>query len=278
MESRLAVCTWSLQPEDQNHLLERLEPLECRRVQLALSPLFREPSRWEEVFDLLEKWQIELVSGMMAMVGEDYTSPESIARTGGVRPDATWEANREHAARIAECAADRGIELVTFHAGFLPESAGDPERLVMLRRLAEIADLFATRGIDIALETGQESAATLLAVLDELDRQNVGVNFDPANMILYGTGDPVEALRKLAGNVRQIHLKDAISAPGPGAWGTEVPLGEGEVDWEAFLKEVKGWRRAVNLVVEREAGADRARDIASAITHVTSIWSHGETG
>ncbi|TVQ51699.1 MAG: sugar phosphate isomerase/epimerase [Phycisphaerales bacterium] len=273
VESRLAVCSWSLQPEGPDDLFESLDQLECRRIQLALSPLIHEPDRWAGVFDVLEKQGIEVVSGMMAMAGEDYTSLESIARTGGVRPDATWEANREHVARIAEQAAEHDINLVTFHAGFLPESNGDGERLVMLRRLAEIADHFATRSVDIAFETGQESAATLLAVLDELDRQNVGVNFDPANMILYGTGDPIEALRRLAINVRQIHIKDATSPAAPGAWGTEVPVGDGAVDWKAFMTEVLGWRRAVDLVIERESGDHRIEDIARAIKVIREVSS-----
>ncbi len=273
VESRWAICSWSLRPEGPDDLFESIDQLECRRIQLALSPLVHEPERWTGVFDLLKTHQIEIVSGMMALAGEDYTSRESIARTGGVRPDATWEANREHAVRIAGLAADHDINLVTFHAGFLPESNGDAERLVMLRRLAEIADLFATRGVEIAFETGQESAATLLAVLDELDRQNVGVNFDPANMILYGTGDPIDALRRLAINVRQIHIKDATPPVAPGEWGTEVPVGDGAVDWRAFVKEVLGWRRAVDLVIERESGEHRAEDIARAIEVIRRVSS-----
>jgi sugar phosphate isomerase/epimerase len=90
------------------------------------------------------------------------------------------------------------------------------------------------------------------------------VNFDPANMILYGMGDPVEAIRLLARHVRQVHVKDALPAPRPGVWGCEMPVGRGAVDWEAFLAAALGISPPIALVIEREAGEDRLRDIGSA--------------
>src|SRR6185369_16319577 len=106
-------------------------------------------------------------------------------------------------------------------------------------------------------ETGQEKAPTLLGVLSELDCPNVGVNFDPANMILYGKGDPVESLRLLASHVRQIHVKDAFPTLKPGTWGREVPAGQGAVDWDAFFEAALALPRQVHFVIEREAGQDR---------------------
>ncbi|HIA27537.1 MAG TPA: hypothetical protein EYN79_05370, partial [Planctomycetes bacterium] len=88
-------------------------------------------------------------------------------------------------------------------------------------------------GVKLALETGQESAATLEGALEALGRSDVGVNFDPANMILYGMGNPVEALVRLAPRVAQIHIKDALASEVAGEWGSEVVVGTGEVDWQA---------------------------------------------
>ena len=90
-------------------------------------------------------------------------------------------------------------------------------------------------GVRLALETGQEDAETLLAVLEELGSDNIGVNFDPANMILYAMGDPVESFERLADHVMQVHIKDATKTETPGTWGAEVPVGTGEVDWEGFF-------------------------------------------
>jgi sugar phosphate isomerase/epimerase len=100
-----------------------------------------------------------------------------------------------------------------------------------------------------------------------LDRPNVGVNFDPANMILYGKGDPVAALKKLSTHVRQVHIKDALpSAPdaAPGQWGKEVPAGTGAVDWPAFFEVAMAIVPRVNYVIEREAGGSRIEDVKAA--------------
>ena len=107
---------------------------------------------------------------------------------------------------MAELARYHELELVTFHAGFLPHDAEDPERAKVLGRLRDVADVFANKRVKLGLETGQESAPTLASVLTELDHPNVGVNFDPANMILYGMGI-LEAIRVLASSVVQIHVK-----------------------------------------------------------------------
>ena len=88
----------------------------------------------------------------------------------------------------------------------------------------------------LGLETGQESGPALKAFLEHLGEPNVAVNFDPANMILYENGDPIEALRLVGPWVRGCHLKDAVATQVPGTWGEEVALGSGEVDWPAFFR------------------------------------------
>jgi L-ribulose-5-phosphate 3-epimerase len=262
--SRIGVCSWSLQPESPDDLIGRLQRLGIDTVQLALSPLIHEPEIWSESVDLLRAAGVEIVSGMMTMADENYATLETIASTGGVRPNETWDANRVHAEAVAHAAQAGQIGLVTFHAGFLPEDPDDPERTVILDRLRSLADIFLTRGIEIGLETGQESAETLLAVLELLDRVNVGVNFDPANMILYGTGEPVAALESLAPHVVQIHIKDAMPTDTPGTWGREVPAGAGDVDWPAFFETAAEISPPVDFIIEREGGEDREPDIAAA--------------
>ena len=271
--ARIAVCSWSLGPDDESppRLIETLAVLEIGAVQLALGPLVEARPEWADMLPALRAAGVEVASGMMAMAGEDYTTLESIARTGGVRPDETWPTNRLHAAEVARLAAGDGFELVTFHAGFLPHDRDDPRRGVMLERLRLIADLFGELGVQLALETGQESAETLLEVLADLERPNVGVNFDPANMILYGQGEPVDGLRRLAPHVRQIHVKDAVPAETPATWGREVPVGRGAVDWPAFVAVAEGIEPPVRYVIEREAGRQRAGDIAAARDLVSDL-------
>ena len=262
--SRIGVCSWSLRTAEASNLVDMLRRIELRCVQLAIGPILHKPTVWGSVIAELRRGGIEIVSGMMAMAGEDYSTLESIARTGGVRLDETWPANRKLAEAVALLAADEGIDLVTFHAGFIPEDRDDPERGKLLDRLRIIAQIFGKRGLRLGFETGQETAATLIEAMDELGCANVGVNFDPANMILYGKGDPVEALQLLAPRVVQIHIKDAVATDIPGTWGTEVPVGEGAVDWPAFFDVALALDPPVNFVIEREAGEDRSADILAA--------------
>jgi sugar phosphate isomerase/epimerase len=235
-----------------------------KAVQLALVPVIEDPSVWGPAVEILTNAGIRVASGMLALAGEDYSTLESIRRSGGVRPEATWPANRRLAEAVAEAAGTRGIRLVTLHAGFLDERKDDPTRLAMLDRLRTLADTFAARDVDIAFETGQENAMTLIDVLDELDRPGVGVNFDPANMILYGMGDPVEALKLLGPRVVQIHVKDALGTERPGTWGREVPAGHGAVDWAELFDVAVRIEPPVDFIIERESGAERRGDIVAA--------------
>jgi sugar phosphate isomerase/epimerase len=232
-------------------------------LQLALDPL--RTGEWErgETERDLRAVGLAVRSGMMATAGEDYSTLATIRETGGLRSDRNWEANRRAASENARLARELGLDLVTFHAGFLPEEHG-PERAKLVARLREVVDRFAEHGVRAAFETGQESAETLLAFLEELDRPTAGVNFDPANMLLYDMGEPVAALALLAPFVRQIHVKDARRTKVKGTWGEEVPVGTGEVDWRRFFDVVAAKRLAVDLMIEREAGGDRAGDIRRA--------------
>lgn len=269
----LGCCSWSLRPEGPEDLCRQVVEVGLREIQIALDPL--RDGTWDEAATVrcVSESGLRIRSGMMGMEGEDYTTLESIHETGGVRPDVHWAANLAAAKSNAQLARRLGLTLVTLHAGFLPETRGDSERTTMVERLRALVDAFDAEGVSVAFETGQETAATLLDVLDELDRPAAGVNFDPANMILYGTGDPVRALASLAPHVRQIHVKDATATKVPGTWGTEVPVGEGDVAWPAFFDIVSSELPGVDLMIEREAGEDRVGDMRRARDLVAELSS-----
>jgi sugar phosphate isomerase/epimerase len=259
----LGVCSWSLRPASAAELAERVRATGLAWVQLALDPLREGAWPVASTRAALAEAGIGIVSGMMGTVGEDYSTLDSIRASGGVRPDRHWEANRRNASECARIARELGLELITFHAGFLPEEEG-AERQKLLTRLREVVDRCAEHGVRVAFETGQETAANLCGFLRELARPSAGVNFDPANMILYGMGEPVAALSTLAGFVRQIHVKDARAAARRGEWGSEVPVGTGEVDWQRFFAVVEREQLGVDLLIEREAGEERVVDIRTA--------------
>lgn len=273
LAQRLAVCSWSLRPSSPEELVSSLAATGVARVQLALDPLRENPDRWGGCAGLLRARGLTVVSGMFGTIGEDYSTLETIKRTGGVVPDATWEGNWRAIQQVVPIATTLGLRLVTFHAGFLPHDESDPGFARLLERMRRIADLFAASGLELGLETGQETAETLAAFLRVLARPNVGVNFDPANMILYGKGDPIAALRTLAPWLKQCHLKDARATKVPGTWGEEVAVGTGEVDWPAFFATLDAVGYRGDLCIEREAGEQRVADILTARLHLGALAS-----
>jgi sugar phosphate isomerase/epimerase len=261
---KIAVCSWSLQPGDLADLLRKLELTGISRVQLALDPVRENAEAWPNLKPALQQAGITLVSGMFGCVGEDYSTPDSIRRTGGIAPDSTWNENLTRIRAAAELASQLQLKLVTFHAGFLPHDESDPNFSKMLERLSTGAKIFADRHIALGLETGQETAAALASILKKVNAPNLRVNFDPANMLLYDKGDPVEALRRLAPWISQVHVKDARRPRTPETWGEEVPAGTGEVDWPGFFGALKEMNFAGNCVIEREAGSQRVADVQTA--------------
>src|SRR4051794_39293568 len=168
---RLAVCSWSLQPNSPEELIDKLKQIGIPRVQLALDPIREKPQTWGRIGELLRANGFSIVSGMIGFIGEDYTTMESIHATGGVAPDETWDENWENVPKAADIATRLDIRLVTFHAGFLPPDGKDPAYVKMHHRLELIADVFAAKNIDIAFETGQETAPVLVEFLKKIGRK-----------------------------------------------------------------------------------------------------------
>jgi sugar phosphate isomerase/epimerase len=271
LASRLAVCSWSLQPTSPQDLIAKLQATGVRRVQLALDPLREAPGIWGPTAEQFQQSGISIVSGMFGCVGEDYSTLDTIRLTGGIAPDATWEQNRKNIQATVALAQQLRLKLVTFHAGFLPHDERDPNFAKLNERLGEVAEIFGAHSIALALETGQETAAELRAFLSKLNRPNLGVNFDPANMLLYDKGNPIDALSTLGPWIRQVHIKDARRTTVAGTWGEEVVAGTGEVDWRTFFMTLQQVGFQGDLCIEREAGDQRVADIRAARAMVEGI-------
>lgn len=253
----LSVCSWSLRADLQG-VSQALKQLGIGHVNLALKPVFLENGATYLNAIKQQPWHISATT--IGFFHEDYSSLESIRATGGIVPDEHWDENRERVLRSIAITADFGVPYLTLHAGFIEED--DPMKVRRFRdRLVCLADAAGERGISLLMETGQETAPCLRNLLEKMDHPALGVNFDPANMILYGKGDPVEAVRVLGRWIRHVHIKDACATRVPGTWGTEVPWGQGQVGGEAFLRALKEIGYSGVLAIEREAGDDRLGDI-----------------
>ncbi len=178
---------------------------------------------------------------MLGFPGEDYTTPQTIEKTGGFGDPATRSERLERFKWGLARTKELGLTDIMLHAGFIPE-IGSPERKSFLDTLAIVSDLARTAGITVAFETGQESATLLRRTLDDLKSPNLKVNFDPANMLLYDKDDPLEVLELLAPDIRSVHVKDANRPRAKGTWGEEVPLGTGQTNTKAFVKAAEACR------------------------------------
>jgi L-ribulose-5-phosphate 3-epimerase len=217
----------------------------------------------------IEQEQFTVGTVVAAYNGESYTDIPTVQRTVGFIPAATRQHRERRTLEVSDFARALGVGGIACHIGFVPEDAQDPDYAHVRDLVRRIADHAAGNSQTFALETGQEPAAVLLQFLQDVDRPNVGINFDPANMILYGTGDPIEALGILGPRVLSVHAKDGNWPPAgkPGALGMEWPLGEGSVGIERFLDKLKevGFRGPLNIEREAEDQQERMIDIAMAI-------------
>ena len=190
--------------------------------------------------------------------GERYDSIPIVRETVGLVPDATRAERLEQTKRIADYAAWMGAPGIGIHIGFVSEDTASPEFASICETVGEVCDHCAGRDLTMNLETGQETADTLLALLQTVDRENLRVNFDPANMILYGSGEPLEALRKVGRYVSSVHCKDATWSDRPGeTFGEEVPLGEGDVNMREFVSILNELGYDGPLTIEREVSGER---------------------
>jgi sugar phosphate isomerase/epimerase len=208
-------------------------------------------------------------------IGESYADVAAVRRTVGFVPSATRAERERRTLDIVDLAARLGVPGVATHVGFIPDDPHDDDFIAVREMVRRVADHAAKNKISFALETGQESADALLDFLIEVNRDNVGVNFDPANMILYGTGDPVEALDVVGQHLITVHAKDGTWPPAAtaGALGTEQPIGHGNVNFRALLTMLKkfGYERPIFIEREIEDHDEWLKDLAAAKSYLEAI-------
>ena len=270
MKNAISVCSWSFQ-KPIRAVAEAMRTMGVKQVHLALQPFLEGDARHGAAEGAQARGYVEglidggawtLSAAMLSFSYEDYTTPATIRKTGGIVPDEHWAANRTLIRAAAKLAAQFRAPYLTLHAGYLDERS--PSAVATFTdRVKYLADVCGENGLQLLLETGQETADDLVRFLGTV--KGVGVNFDPANMLLYGMG------AKLAPWIRHVHAKDATPSPQPGvAWGNEVPWGEGRVNAPAFLAALKKAGYAGAIAVERESGTDRMADIALAVRRLAA--------
>ncbi|NLX23406.1 MAG: sugar phosphate isomerase/epimerase [Phycisphaerae bacterium] len=268
---QIGVCSWSLAIPDLAQTLATVrDQLGLKLVHLGIfDEGWRDPDR---VLKIVEDSGVEASATCVAFAGEDYASIARIAATGGFKPDDVWADRRAKTMGVAEITARLGLKHLMTHIGFVPHDPRDPQYAVMVDRIKDICDALGQRGISLVMETGQEKVQDLIAFIGRVERPNIAVNFDPANMILYGAGEPIEAVEALGSRIVHVHMKDATWSKAPGKdWGAEVVLGTGEADIPRVVSKLRAQGYRGPLVIEREAGQQRLADIREAVKLLESL-------
>jgi L-ribulose-5-phosphate 3-epimerase len=192
--------------------------------------------------------------------------------TVGLIPPATRQARIDALKLAADVAQAAGVESIHTHCGFIPENPNDPVYAEAVAAIREVAVYSKARGILFLCETGQETPVTLLRMIEDVGLDNMRVNLDTANLILYGKGNPSDAMDVIGKYVHGLHGKDGLFPTNPKSLGREVPIGQGKVDFKDVLRRLKGVNYHGPLTIEREIeGPEQTRDIVASRTYLNKL-------
>jgi len=186
--------------------------------------------------------------------------------TIGLVPVATRNQRTVELIEAARIAAAIGVGSITTHLGFIPEFPGDEDYYSTMQAIKSIATVCLDLGIEFWFETGQETPVTLLRIIEDVGTGNLGVNLDPANLLMYGKANPVDALDVFGQHVRGVHAKDGEYPTDGVKLGKEMPMGEGRVNFPALVPKLKEKGFTGVLAIEREiSGPEQIEDVKRAM-------------
>ena len=221
-------------------------------------PASERARRVDEVKEAIAATGVTITSVFIMFKGHVWDLVDG-PRTIGLVPPETRAERMVHACRVADWAQAVGLSAVASHMGFIPEDPADPVYPGFINATRALVHYSADRGLGFIFETGQETPATLRRTIEDLGLPTVGINLDPANLILYGKGRPLEAVEVLGEWIRNTHCKDGTwPAPG-GKLGKETPMGEGEVDFQKLIPALWALGYRGPLTIEREINGEKQR-------------------
>jgi len=166
-----------------------------------------------------------------------------------------------------------GVRAAITHLGFIPENPTDPAFDDLVNAVREVAEYYKTLDLEFWFETGQETPVAMLRTIEVVGTGNLGLNLDPANLILYGKANPVDALEMFGKYVRNVHAKDGFYPTDPMKLGEEVPVGEGAVDFPELVRRLDALGYDGEFIIEREIeGAEQKRDIARTVDYLKKLF------
>jgi len=249
-EMPIGVMTWVL--ADPMKALELAESVGVKNMQLGCPPDDYDWKKKDEFIRHLKESGIRITTIFCGYVGESYANMEVIKETVGLRNPKLRVARVRKTFQMSDFAKELGVGVIAAHIGFVPDDPEGPIYKGIVESMREIMDHCKANGQQFALETGQEPAHVLLRFIKDVGGKNIGVNFDPANMLFYGSGDPIKALEILKDHVIGVHCKDVKMPTKVGQKPEEVLFGDGDVGAERFLRKLKEIGYRGPLTIERE--------------------------
>jgi len=267
-ELEIGVMFWAR--DEPAQAIREVKAFGVRCGQLGISGDYSIGGNTGKWLETLRMERFGLATVVCSYLGEDYTDIPTVLRTVGFVPPVTRAERVARTKYVSDFAAQLSVDSIACHVGFVPEDPKDPAYPQIVDVVRDVSDHCAENNQTFALETGQEPPAVLLRFLRDVNRKNLKINFDPANLILYGTGDPLEALDVLAKHIVSVHCKDGDWPPvdQPNALGVERPLGQGSVGIPAFIAKLKeiGYRGILSIEREESDPVKRAADIHAAVS------------
>lgn len=236
-----------------------------------------EPEKWTDenadgIRALAEKHGIEISSFWCGWEGPKVWDFYEGQRTLGLVPPQYREMRVKNLCDGADFAHRIGLTDVATHMGFIPECPFDPNFEPLCDAIRTVAQHLKTNGQYLLFETGQETPVTMLRCFEQVGMDNLGVNLDTANLILYGKANPVDALDVFGKYVRNLHAKDGFYPVNGHDLGEEVRLGDGKVDFPALFRKLKELGYDAYVTIEREiSGEQQDEDIRHAKVYLETI-------
>jgi len=246
--------------------LEKVTSFDMSTCQMSIPPEeWWSRERTELIRKKAREKEIKITSLICGFEDEDYQDIPTIKRTVGLVNPATRGKRVLRVLSYSDFALELEVEIIQAHIGFIPENTSGSNYKELVLALQKIADYCKENNQSFTLETGQEKALVLSKFIEDVNRLNLGVNFDPANMLLYDADDPIKALDILGKYVIGVHCKDGKRPERKGELGKEYPLGEGDVGIEKFVDKLRKIGYTGHLTIEREiSGEKQIRDILKA--------------
>jgi len=258
--------------KDPEAAIKKVHDLGVPTCQLGIGSF--EPETVTALRNALDKYGIEATSAVFGgpepNIYDFYRGPETI----GFVPRKYRAARIAFAKKVSDFAKQAGIPAIQGHCGFIPENPNNPLYKEAVDAFREVASYARQNGQQFRYETGQETPITMLRAIQDVGLDNQGVNFDCANLVMYGKANPVDALDVIGKHVQGMHAKDGLYPTDPRKLGEEVAIGKGKVDFSVIFKKLRALNYQGAVTIEREiSGPQQLEDIRREKTYLEGLIS-----